>query len=99
MREELEALKDHPDPRPELDEVRLRRGDHHAVDDDRSAVDGLEPIDAANEGTLPGPTRPTHDDDRPFRDRRRASVERAKLAVPFRDVADLDHPARVVRRV
>src|SRR5689334_2142864 len=90
MREELEALKHHPDARAQLLKVGVRRGDD-AVDRDRPAVDGLEAIHASDQRALARTARPADDDDRALRDRRRAPVERAELAVPFRDVADLDH--------
>src|SRR5204863_692340 len=66
VREQLEVLEHHPDPRAQLREIRLRVADRNAVHRDFALLERLEAVSALDEGRFSAPGRPAHDDDLAF---------------------------------
>ncbi len=106
MREEIEALEDHPDLLALLRDVLLAIldqlpadlavTDEMAVHEDPAALDLLQVVHAANEGGLAGAGGPDDDDDLLPLDRHRDALEDVEPAEPLLDVRGLDHD--LVRR-
>ena len=80
VREEVEGLEDHAHLGAEPREVHVGRGDALAVHQDLALLDGLEPIDAADEGALAGAGRPAHHDDLAPRHRQAHVIEHVEGA-------------------
>ena len=70
VREEVELLKDHPDPPADVVDVvgRLRLGELAALEEDLAAVGGLEQVDAAQQRALARAAGADDADDLPRRD-------------------------------
>jgi hypothetical protein len=52
VREQVELLKYHADVAAEIAQIFARGGDVDAIDEDAAVVEGLKPIDAAEQGAL-----------------------------------------------
>src|ERR1700688_3898686 len=92
MREQLEMLEHHADPGPQFWQVGLGIIDLDAVEDDFAALERLQCIDAFDQRRFPRARRTADDDDLALGDRGGAILQRLEGgAIPFVDVADLDH--------
>ena len=63
MREQLEMLKHHADPGPELGQIRFWAPDRDAVDDDLAFLKGLEAVHAFDQRRFAGSGWAAYDDD------------------------------------
>jgi hypothetical protein len=99
VREQVELLEDHPDARPQLVDVRVGVGDLLALDEDLPARRGLEHVDAAQEGRLPGPGRTDDADHLAVRDVEVDALEHLVVAEVLVEVLDVDHRGRAVAGV
>ncbi len=97
VREQLEMLKHHADPRPESGQVGPAVADRDSIDDDLALLEWLEAVDALDERRLAGSGRAAHDHDLGFGDLGRAALEHLDRAVPFAQIADLDHRRHIHR--
>ena len=104
VREQVEALEDHPDLLALAGDVALASStslpsclavaDQVAVHEDPAALDLLEMVDAADERGLARAGRPDDDDDLAPRDRQRDPLEHLEPAERFLDVGRLDDDRR-----
>ncbi|TLD45377.1 MAG: hypothetical protein FAZ92_02331 [Accumulibacter sp.] len=94
MREQVEALEDHPDLAADGVQVLDVVAEDDAVDDDLARVMRFEAVQGAQEGGLAGPRRPDDGGDLPLVERRRDVPERVEGTEALADRARLDDRSR-----
>jgi hypothetical protein len=90
VREEVEALEDHPDVAAQPGERLALLGELLAVDADLALLDGLEPVDRAAERGLARARRADHHDDLAAVDREVDVLEDVQFTEPLVDAGQLD---------
>jgi hypothetical protein len=91
MREQLEMLKHHADPRAQLRQIGLGVVDGNPGDGDGALLERLEPVDALDERRFAGARGAADHDDFTFGDRRRALLQHLKIGIPLADLVERDH--------
>ncbi|MNC46149.1 hypothetical protein D3C75_951550 [compost metagenome] len=98
VREQLEVLEHHADPRAQLRQVGLRRGDRGAVDHDVALLERFQGVDALDQGGLAGAGRPAHHHHLALAHLGAAAGQHLEVPVPLVDVLDGNHTANLFCR-
>src|SRR6201995_1196603 len=91
MRKQFKMLKPHADPRPQFRQIGFRIVDLDAVEDDLAALERLQRVDAFDESRLSRAGGAANHHHLALVAMRGAVLQRLEAAVPFIDMADLDH--------
>src|SRR5262245_17307694 len=90
MREEVEGLEDHPDPRAQGGELEAAPGEGVAQHDQVALLEALQPVHAPDEGALARARRPAHDHDLARGHRETHVAQHVELPEPLVEILEDD---------